>query len=152
MKQFIQGLAFASVLLPFTASAQSARDSVESTVRQLFTGMKNADSALVSQCFAPTAIQQTVIVTKEGKESVRSETVAEFIKSIARLSKGDADEHIVIASLNIDGGLASVWTPYRFFYKGKFIHCGANSFQLVRCDTGWKIQYLIDTRRKQGCE
>lgn len=31
---------------------------------------------------------------------------------------------------------------------GKFIHCGANSFQLARLSGEWKIVHLIDTRRK----
>lgn len=45
-----------------------------------------------------------------------------------------------------------VWAPYQFYYKGKFSHCGADSFQLVRINGKWKIQYLVDTRRSQGCE
>jgi len=41
-----------------------------------------------------------------------------------------------------------VWTPYQFYYKEQYSHQGANSFQLVKGVDGWKIQYLIDTRRK----
>jgi len=63
-----------------------------------------------------------------------------------------ADERISFETIKIDGPLAIAWTPYKFYYEGKFSHCGVNSFQLVRVDNQWRIQYLIDTRRRQGCE
>jgi len=46
--------------------------------------------------------------------------------------------------------LATAFTPYQFYYNGKQNHCGANAFTLVRIDGAWKIQSIIDTRRK--CE
>jgi len=58
------------------------------------------------------------------------------------------DERVTIGELLIDNQLASVWTPYQFYYKEQYSHQGANSFQLVKGVDGWKIQYLIDTRRK----
>jgi hypothetical protein len=47
--------------------------------------------------------------------------------------------------------MAAVWTPYNFYYNGQFSHCGVNSFQVIRFKDGWKIQYIIDTRRRTGC-
>jgi hypothetical protein len=37
---------------------------------------------------------------------------------------------------------------YTFYLNGDESHTGTNSFQLVRTSEGWKIQYIIDTRRK----
>ncbi len=54
--------------------------------------------------------------------------------------------------IRIDADLAVVWTPYKFFVGKKFSHCGVNSFQLIKLNGNWKIQYLIDTRRKEGCD
>jgi hypothetical protein len=62
------------------------------------------------------------------------------------------DERISFDLVKIDGELASVWTPYKFYAGEKFSHCGVDSYQLVKLNGEWKIQYLIDTRRKQGCE
>ena len=39
-----------------------------------------------------------------------------------------------------------------FTLTGKFSHCGVDSFQLVFINGQWKIQCLIDTRRKQPCK
>jgi len=57
----------------------------------------------------------------------------------------------VFAKILIDSQLASVWTDYKFYIGDKFSHCGVNSFQLVKLNDGWKIVYIIDTRRKEGC-
>ncbi len=48
--------------------------------------------------------------------------------------------------------MANVWAPYEFYLNNDFSHCGVNSFQLFFDGIQWKIIYLIDTRRKQGCK
>jgi len=134
------------------ANSQTAEDSVKSVINRMFTAMQNADTNMLKSAFAETAIFQTVSGTKEGITIIRTEKIQGFIDFVGKQSKGVTDERITFASVNIDGSLASVWTPYNFYSGGKFIHCGANSFQLVRLDGDWKIQYLIDTRRKAGCK
>ena len=132
--------------------AQTAEDSVKKIVNNLFTAMKNADAVLLKSVFADSAILQTIAKNKAGETIIRNEQVAEFIDFVSKQPKGGADEQISFASIKIDGDLASVWTPYKFYYNGNFSHCGVNSFQLVRLKNEWKIQFLIDTRRKKGCE
>jgi hypothetical protein len=145
-------LVLSSIAIFYVASAQSEEDSVKAAVNQLFTAMKNADSVSLINSFTDSAILQTIENTKEGKVAVHSESTAEFAKQIGKLQKGSADERITFDVLRVDGPLAIVWAPYKFYYKGKFSHCGADSFELVRVKGKWKIQYLIDTRRTQGCE
>lgn len=141
----------ASLFLHGLSQAQTAEDSVKAVVNQLFEGMKGANPELVRTAFADSAVLQTIVRGREGME-VKNEQVAEFVASLSKLPKGDADERIEFETIRIDGPLAIVWTPYKFYYKGQFSHCGVNSFQLVRIKGVWKIQYLIDTRRKQGCD
>ncbi|MDF2553293.1 MAG: hypothetical protein K0R77_2568 [Chryseobacterium sp.] len=125
----------------------SEKDLVKQTVENLFTGMKNADAEMIKSTFSEAPIMQSI--TKDGV--LKNENIGDFITSISQLSKNDADERITFEAIHIDGNLASVFTPYEFYFKGKFSHCGANSFQLVKQNNIWKIQYLIDTRRKD-CE
>ncbi len=136
----------------FYTNAQSVEDSVKVVVNTLFAGMKNADAALLKSAFADSAVLQTISRNKEGKMMVRTEDVNEFADFVGKLKKDSADERIQFETIKIDGPLAIVWTPYNFYLNGKFSHCGVNSFQLVRFDGIWKIQYLIDTRRRQGCK
>ncbi|MCZ4223892.1 nuclear transport factor 2 family protein [Pedobacter rhodius] len=126
-------------------------DAVKKTVNNLFLGMKTGDSTLAASAFAPNSILQT-IVSKDGKNTVRTEPVPEFIKFIGTPHKQKYDERIVFTKVLIDGPLASVWTDYKFYVDEQFSHCGVNSFQLVKGEKGWQIVYIIDTRRKDQCK
>jgi len=145
-------LLFAIILLTHYLDAQTTEDSVKAVVNQLFDGMKNSDAKMIQSAFADSAILQSVGKNKEGKIVIENERIDEFAKSISTLKKGAADEQIVFESVKIDGQLAMVWAPYKFYFEGKFSHCGVDSFQLVFINGQWKIQYLIDTRRKQPCK
>jgi hypothetical protein len=147
MKKFIYLLVF---LISFSAKAQTAEDSVKAIINKLFAAMKDANSKSLLECFADTAILQT-IVEKDGQVEVRAESLKEFADFVATQSQGAADERITFDMVKADGALATAWTPYQFYYKGQFSHCGVDSYQLVRINGHWKIQYLIDTRRKNGC-
>ncbi|MBI2282802.1 MAG: hypothetical protein HYU71_03735 [Bacteroidetes bacterium] len=135
-----------------TGHAQSAEDSVKTTIGNLFSAMRNADGKAVMFCFADSAIMQTIARNKEGEAVIRNEKPANFATAMGSMPKMAADERISFEVVKVDGALAIAWTPYLFYYNGKFSHCGVNSFQLVRQNGTWKIQYLIDTRRKQGCK
>lgn len=136
----------------WTASAQLAEENeIKKVIDQLFTGMRSSDTALLADAFAPEAILQTIIQKKDGSTVVRTDEVSGFISSIGKPHKEIYDERIRYGNIEIDANLAAVWTPYQFFVGTTFSHCGVNSFQLVKLDGKWKIQYLIDTRRKDGC-
>lgn len=152
MKHFLILLTTVIFTYTFTVAQSSPEDSVKAAVNKLFEGMKNADAGLIRQSFADSAILQTIGRNKEGQTIIRTDAVSGFAEQISKLPKGAADERITFEVVRVDGALATVWTPYKFYYNGQFSHCGVNSFQLVRVNGTWKIQYLIDTRRKQGCE
>ena len=134
------------------AYAQNAEDSIKAVINKMFKGMKDSDTALVKSCFTETAFMQTFSKNKEDKTIITTDTPGDFAKIIATIPAGAADEQIVFKDLKIDGPMAAVWTPFKLYFNGKFYSCGVNSFQLVRLDNEWKIQYIIDTRRKTDCE
>jgi hypothetical protein len=144
-------LIFVIALITKNSGAQTAEDSVKAVVKQLFDGMKNSDAEMIRSAFADSAILQTIGRDKQGKMIIENDKVDEFAKLISGLKKGAADEQIVFETIKIDGPLAIVWAPYKFYFDGQFSHCGVDSFQLVFINGQWKIQYLIDTRRKQPC-
>ena len=49
------------------------------------------------------------------------------------------------------GDLAMVWGRYVFFLNGKILHCGVDSFHLVRTDANWKIVNASSTLEPNGC-
>ena len=111
--------------------------------------MKKADTGLLENCFSPSAVFQTIQDDK-GVIKIIEEKIAGFIDFVGKETVGAADEQIVIDTVKIDGSMAILWSPYKFYYKGKFSHCGVNSFRLIKLNTEWKIQYIIDTRRKDA--
>ncbi len=139
------------IVIPIISCAQTPEDSVMAVINKMFAGMKNADAELMKGCFADSAILQTIVTNKDGSPQIRNENISAFVEFISKLAPGAADERIRFETIKIDGPLAMAWTPYEFYFEGKFSHCGVDSFQLVRITGQWKIQYLIDTRRKQGC-
>lgn len=149
MKFFL--IVLTTIIVGTTAKAQTAEDSIKAVINKMFAGMKNADAASLKQCFADSMILQTIAKNKEGVEYVRKDNPAGFIDFVSKQTVGAADEQVIFETIKVDGPLAIVWTPYKFYFNGKFSHCGVNSFQLVRLNGEWKIQYLIDTRRKDDC-
>lgn len=138
-------------LCTLNSFAQNDETAVRAVINNMFDGMRKTDPGLIRSAFAPKAILQTIAKNKEGKVFVRSETVDTFIMAVTRPHKEIYDERITFDMIKVDADLAIAWTPYQFFLGEKFSHCGVNSFQLVRLNGEWKIQYLIDTRR-QDCK
>ncbi len=151
MKKYICILIVYILLNSPKASAQSSEDSIKAVINQMFTAMKNADAASLKNAFADSAVLQSISRTPDGKTIVKNEPISAFIEIVGKQPAGASDERISFESVKTDGQLASVWTPYEFYYNGQLHHCGVNSFQLVKINNNWKIQYVIDTRRKDGC-
>lgn len=126
---------------------QSDEDQVKQAVNRLFEAMQKADSAGVVDAFWPTGQLQTIARASDGSAVVRNQSLPAFGASVGSRKSGDLDEQITFGAIHIDGALASVWTPYAFFFQQKKSHEGVNSFQLVKINGVWKIQYIIDTRR-----
>jgi hypothetical protein len=135
-----------------SVSAQTTEDSVKTVINTMFSAMKNGDAALFRINFSDSAILQTIARDREGKLTVVNENISAFADFVGQLKKDSADERISFETIKTDGPLAIAWTPYHFYYNGRFSHCGVNSFQLIRLAGGWKIHYLIDTRRREGCQ
>lgn len=138
-------------IVPTHLLAQNEAQEVEQVIRSLFEGMK-LKNANQSQAFYAEGLMQTVIQKAEGT-TVGSNTVADFVNRIANTPEDVVlDEQVLSYRIQVDGDMAAAWTPYRFYRNGEFSHCGVNSFQLVKMAEGWKIVYIIDTRRKEPCE
>lgn len=133
-----------SVFIFSFAYPQNEEAEISKTVNDFFNAMKEANPVNLKETLTDTVILQTI--SKEGK--VKMENAANFVAEIANFSFGDLHEKITVESVLTDGTLANVWMSYEFFIKGKISHCGVNSFQLVKQNNSWKIQNIIDTRRK----
>lgn len=130
-----------------TADAASAR----ATVDKLFTGMRTGDSTAVRSVFTKTAALTSI--SKNAADSVVTHkgSVDGFVKAVGTPHKEQWDERIYDVKVSVDGPMAVVWAPYKFYLGDKFSHCGVNVFNLIKTNTGWKINDITDTRRKDAC-
>lgn len=120
---------------------------VRTVISQFFDAMHKADTTLLKSTLMPGARLQTV-ANKQGEVSVRDDDFSKFVASVSKAKPGSLDERLGAYDVHIDGDLATAFTPYQFWYNGQQSHCGANAFTLVRIGGVWKVQAVIDTRRK----
>jgi len=129
-----------------TGSATSEKE-VKQVIQNMFQAMLQADTTSLRTCFSDKVIFQTIVNKPEGV-MINTMPINDFIQSVGKQTPNALDERIEFGAIQLDPLMATVWTPYTFYFKGQYSHKGINSFQLVKFKEGWKIQYLIDTRYK----
>lgn len=136
------------------ASAQSDNEiELKKVINLFFKGLQNGDTISMKKTLTDTAILQTTFFNNKGESILKTENFEKFLKSIASKNPDDVwEERLSSYNIQIDGNMANVWTPYKFYLNYDFSHCGVNSFQLFFNGEKWKIIYLIDTRRRLGCK
>lgn len=140
------------ILLSFQSFAQqTGQDAIKQTINTMFNAMRKGDSTMLISTFAKGIAFHSVANKKDGTVTLEIENPDDFIKLIGTPHKGVYDERITFADIKIDGPLASVWAPYKFYLDDKYSHCGVDVFQLMKTAGGWKIIYIVDTRRKDNC-
>jgi hypothetical protein len=141
------------VLGAFSVHAQEEdKAAVQKTIEDFFIGFHAQDSMQIKATVAEGIIMQRIALNKEGKVQHRTDDFKKFLKGIVSIPKEQQfEEKITSYSIQVDGPMANAWTGYEFWINGQMHHCGVNSFQLFNDGTGWKIIYIIDTGRKEGC-
>jgi hypothetical protein len=87
---------------------------------------------------------------QNGQPVARASAVEDYLKSLGD-RKQDSRERMWNPEVRVNGGVASLWTPYDFWIDGKFSHCGVDSFDLLKTADGWKIASVTYTIERTGC-
>jgi len=144
---------YLAVLITSTVFGQNdKKKQVKATVDTFFEGFHKGDTTLLKSAMMDKMILQTVYIDKNGKTILKTEKPEKLINAIANRPENQKwDERLLDYNIQIDGNMANAWTSYEFWFNNEFSHCGVNSFQLFKDGEQWKIIYLIDTRRREGC-
>lgn len=122
-------------------------------VDTFFDGFHKGDTTIMKSVLLKQVALNTVYTAPDGDKRLNEGSIDRLLTAIADRPDDQVwKEELLDYKVQIDGDLAHVWTPYKFSVNGNFSHCGANAFTLVQTNDGWKIQNLIDSRRKEGCE
>ncbi|MBM1107432.1 nuclear transport factor 2 family protein [Aurantibacter crassamenti] len=142
-----------SLFICFQISAQTDEKlEVQRIIDNFFIGFHAQDSIKMRSVVADEMVLQTIINSPDGSYKVKTDEFSSFLVSISKIpSTLKFEENLIDYNIQIDGPMANVWTKYEFKINGELHHCGVNSFQLLNDGSGWKIIYLIDTRREDNC-
>mgnify|MGYP003116833212 FL=1 len=151
MKSILFFLAFS---IPLVISAQSnfTEQDAKQLVDTFFEGFHKGDTVMMRSVLAPSVRLQMAASDKDGVAQLSDDSILNLLNAIAnRQADQNWEERLLDYKVQVDGNLAHVWTPYEFWFNGNFSHCGANAFTIAKTEAGWKIIYLIDSRRREGC-
>ena len=136
------------VIFVFTSTLHPQNDEVKQVVVTFFKGFHAKDSTIIKSVCAENMILQSIAESSKGTQ-LKNQSSKDFYHSIATISPTILfEEKLLDYSIQVDGAMAHVWTPYEFYLNGKISHKGVNAFTLFRDNGLWKIVYIIDTRRK----
>jgi len=151
MKYVILLFVFCSTLI--INAQKSETEAVKETIIEFFNAFHKQDTIVLKSMVKGDITMQSISINKEGKTVLQESSYNQFVKNISSIPKDRTfEEKLLDFSIQVDGNMANAWTPYEFWYQDKFSHCGVNSFQLIKEEDSWKIIYLVDTRRKKGCQ
>lgn len=136
------------LLLVFSSSLYSQNEEVKDVIVTFFKGFHAKDSTIIKSVCAENMILQSIAESSKGSQ-IKNQNPQDFYRSIATIpSTMLFEERVLDYSIQVDGAMAHVWTPYEFYVNNKLSHKGVNAFTLFKDNGLWKIVYLIDTRRK----
>ena len=140
--------------LTLTSQERIAKEKdIKKVIATFFDGLHKGDSTIMKTILHKDIKIQTTATNKKGEKTLKTETKSDLLTSVANKNEAHIyNEKLLSFDIKIDGNLASVWTPYEFYFNGTFSHCGANSFQLFNNNGKWEIIYLVDMRRRGNCK
>jgi hypothetical protein len=137
-----------SLMLIFSSATYSQNEEVKKVVVTFFKGFHAKDSITMKSVCADKMILQSISESSKGTQ-LKNDSAQDFFRSIATIPNTILfEEKLLDYSIQVDGAMAHVWTPYEFYLNNKLSHKGVNAFTLFKDNGLWKIVYLIDTRRK----
>lgn len=139
-------------LLMTTLMVHAQEAALKTFVQQFFQSMYQRDTAALRKAFVPGASLYTFSHDSKGNPRAKGESIADFIRGVSLIGEAQMEERLTGWQCLIDEGIASIWTPYEFYFEGKFTHCGVDSWQMIQVAGEWKISQLTDTRRKGNCD
>lgn len=139
---------FLIICLIVTTPFEAQNQEIQKVIETFFEDFHAKDTVKMKSVCSDKIILQSIMENAKGSK-LSDESAKEFYNSIATIPNDfKFEEKILNYSIQVDGTMAHVWTPYKFYINGKLSHSGVNAFSLYKENGIWKIIYVIDTRRK----
>jgi ketosteroid isomerase-like protein len=132
-------------------AADGAKADIEKVVSQFQDALKTHDAKTLGSLFTPECSWVEALGPK-GLETVRAKkpdagpyhtsTPAKFVDFVGK-SKDALEERFHDVRIETDGAVGSVYFDFEFLLAGKVQNRGAETWQMVRTDDGWKIAAML---------
>ena len=145
---------FLVLLISGSIVAQQDNESkeIKKTIETFFEGLNQRDTTLINSVVHKDVVLQGIRSGIADGKVIKTDLFSDFLKAIISIPKDKTfEEKTHSYKIHFNDTMAHVWTEYEFWFDGSLTHCGVNSFQLFKDNGTWKIIYLIDTRRSEGC-
>ncbi|MGY5850541.1 nuclear transport factor 2 family protein [Salegentibacter sp. F14] len=134
-------------------SQNTKKENLRMLIESFFEAFHLQDTVKLRSFAHPDIVLQSISVSKGGVTKLTTDSYSGFLQGIGKIAETTTfEEKLQDFEISIYGEMAHVSTPYSFYLNEKFSHCGVNSFQLMKVEDQWKIIYLVDTRKKTGCQ
>jgi len=124
-------------------------EKVVEVAQTFLSALSAADTATLAGLLAPEAMIYSVREEGAGP-SLRAVARADFLESL-----GGEDQEFLERMWNptvqIQGRVAMVWTPYDFHLNGEFSHCGIDVFTMLQGAEGWQVASITYNVVREGC-
>lgn len=135
-----------------SAAADSPKAEINKVVASFQSALKQHDAKALDQLFLP---DSDAWVTTLGEDTLKvmrkkhpdaphykvgkRQSFLDFVGS----TKSPIEERFHDVRINTDGSVASVYFTFEFLIDGKVQNRGAETWQLVKTDDGWKISAML---------
>lgn len=131
------------------AGAAAPEAEVNAAVDAVIAAVNGRDDAGFAAISHPDLAIQILRFTPQGSR-FESVSRAAMLKTFADKSIR-VDERLTSRTTHITRDFAQVWAPYTLDVNGKRVHCGVDSFALMKIDGRWQLTSLAWTADPDGC-
>lgn len=134
------------------AAADSPNAGIEKVITTFQASLKKHDAKTLGNLFCPGSDAWVVTLGDKTLKSMRKkhpaaprykvDTRKSFLQFVGS-TKSSIEEDFHNVRVHTDGSLASVYFDFEFLMDGKVQNHGAETWQLVRTDAGWKIAAML---------
>lgn len=124
------------------------KEAINSVILEIFDGMREANTDKIIKHVLP----ETPLDRIAPGKPVSHGKLQGWIDGVANMQPGQADEQVYDVVIQVEGPLATAWTPFSLAINGEIRSCGVNHFTFVKQESGWKVAYLIDTHTPDKCD
>lgn len=113
------------------------------SVQKIMDGVAQRNRAMVKEQLFPGGMATLI---REGKPLQLHFDA--FVERLPTTGTTKLEERLYDPLVRIDGEIAVVWAPYKFFVDDKVDHCGTDLFSLIHQDGRWLVSGIADNSRK----